>query len=157
MAIKTLMQIQIENKTKFKIQRRKIRSTVLKILKIMNCANKELSISFVDDNAIKQLNNQYLQRDNSTNVLSFSLQEGEYGNINPDILGDIVISAETAQRDAAIGDLSLSEEIDFLLIHGLLHLLGFNHENTTKAQTTKMRLKEKKLFEILHCDKSNID
>ena len=151
------MKIQIENKqTKIKIERRKIRSTVLKLLKIMDCANKELSISFVDDNTIKQLNNHYLQRNHSTNVLSFSLQEGEYGNINPHILGDIVVSTETAQRDAAKGDLSLSEEIDFLIIHGLLHLLGFNHENTTKAQTTKMQVKERELFGILNSDKSNI-
>jgi len=151
------MKIQIENKqTKIKIQRRKIRSTVLKLLKIMDCANKELSISFVDDNTIKQLNNHYLQRDHSTNVLSFSLQEGEYGNVNPHILGDIVISTETAQRDAAKGDLSLSEEIDFLIIHGLLHLLGFNHKNTTKAQTTKMQMKERELFVILNSGKSNI-
>ena len=151
------MKIQIENKqTKIKIERRKIRSTVLKLLKIMDCANKELSISFVDDNTIKQLNNHYLQRDSSTNVLSFSLQEGEYGNINPNIMGDIVISTETAQRDAAIGDLSLSEEIDFLIIHGLLHLLGFNHKNTTKAQTTKMQMKERELFGILNSGKSNI-
>ena len=152
-----LMKIQIENnQTIIKIQRRKIRSTVLKLLKIMDCANKELSISFVDDNTIKQLNNHYLQRDHSTNVLSFSLQEGEYGNINPNILGDIVISAETAQRDAITSDLSLSEEIDFLIIHGLLHLLGFNHENTTKAQTTKMQIKERELFGILNSGKSNI-
>src|SRR5665647_3708396 len=90
------MKIQIENKqTKIKIERRKIRSTVLKLLKIMDCANKELSISFVDDNTIKQLNNHYLQRNHSTNVLSFSLQEGEYGNVNPHILGDIVVSTET--------------------------------------------------------------
>jgi probable rRNA maturation factor len=151
------MKIQIENKqTKIKIERRKIRSTVLKLLKIMDCANKELSISFVDDNTIKQLNNHYLQRNHSTNVLSFSLQEGEYGNVNPHILGDIVISTETAQRDAAKGDLSLSEEIDFLIIHGLLHLLGFNHENTTKAQTTKMQMKERELFGILNSGKSNI-
>ena len=151
------MKIQIENKqTKIKIQRRKIRSTVLKLLKIMDCANKELSISFVDDNTIKQLNNHYLQRDHSTNVLSFSLQEGEYGNVNPHIFGDIVISTETAQRDAAKGDLSLSEEIDFLIIHGLLHLLGFNHENTTKAQTTKMQVKERELFGILNSGKSKI-
>jgi len=155
MAITTLMQIQIENKqTKIKIKRRKIRSAVLKILKIMDCANKEISISFVDDIEIKQLNNQYLQRDNSTNVLSFSLQEGKYGNINPNILGDIVISAETAQRDAAIGDLSLYEEIDFLIIHGVLHLLGFNHEKTTKAQKTKMQMKERELFGILNSGKS---
>lgn len=151
------MKIQIENKqTKIKIERRKIRSTVLKLLKIMDCANKELSISFVDDNTIKQLNNHYLQRDHSTNVLSFSLQEGEYGNVNPHILGDIVVSTETAQRDAAKGDLSLSEEIDFLIIHGLLHLLGFNHKNTTKAQTTKMQMKERELFGILNSGKSNI-
>jgi len=144
------MKIQIENKqTKIKIDRRKIRITVRTLLNIMDCANRELSISFVDDKTIQQLNKNYLQKDNSTNVLSFSLQEGEYGNINPDILGDIIISAETALRDAAIGDLSLSEEIDFLIIHGLLHLLGFNHENTTKAQTLKMRIKEKELFEIL--------
>jgi probable rRNA maturation factor len=149
------MKIQIENKqTKIKIQRRKIRSTVLKLLKIMDCANKELSISFVDDNTIKQLNNHYLQRNHSTNVLSFSLQDGEYGNVNPHILGDIVISTETAQRDAIRSDLSLSEEIDFLIIHGLLHLLGFNHENTTKAQTTKMQMKERELFGILNSDQS---
>ena len=149
------MKIQIENKqTIIKIQRRKIRSTVLKLLKIMDCSNKELSISFVDDNQIKQLNKHYLQRDHSTNILSFSLQEGEYGNINPDILGDIVISAETAQRDAITGDLSLSEEIDFLIIHGLLHLLGFNHENTTKTQTIKMQMKESELFGMLKYGKS---
>jgi len=148
MAKKILMKIQIENKqTKIKIDRRKIRSTVRTILNIMDCANKELCISFVDDKTIQQLNKNYLQRDKSTNVLSFSMQEGQYGNINPNILGDIIISAETAQRDAEIGNLSLSEEIVFLIIHGLLHLLGFNHENTTKAQTTKMRMKEKELLQ----------
>ena len=152
------MKIQIENKqTIIKIQRHKIRSTVLKLLKIMDCANKELSITFVDDDQIRQLNYNYLQRDTSTNVLSFSLQEGEYGNINPDILGDIVISLETAQRDALKGNLSLSEEVDFLIIHGLLHLLGFNHEeSTTKAQTAEMKMKEKELFGILNSDKSHI-
>jgi metalloprotein, YbeY/UPF0054 family len=151
------MKIQIENnQNKIKIQRRKIRSTVVKLLKIMDLANNELSITFVDDNAIKQLNLRYLQRDNPTNVLSFSLQEGEYGNINPHILGDIVISTETAQRDAIKGELSLSEEIDFLIIHGLLHLLGFNHENTTQVQTTKMQMKERELFGMLSSGKSNI-
>ena len=149
------MKIQIENKqTKIKIQRHIIRRTVRTLLNILDCANKELSISFVDDKTIQQLNKNYLQRDHSTNVLSFSLQEGEYGNINPDILGDIIISAETAQRDAAIGDLSLSEEIDFLIIHGLLHLLGFNHENTTKARKTKMQIKERELFGMLNSGKS---
>ena len=72
-------------------------------------------------------------------------------------MGDIVISTETAQRDAIRGDLSLSEEIDFLIIHGLLHLLGFNHKNTTKAQTTKMQMKERELFGILNSGELNIN
>ena len=118
----------------------------------MDCTDKELCISFVDDLSIKQLNNQYLQKDKPTNVLSFSLQEGEFSNINPHILGDIVISVETAQKDALRGGLSLSHEIDFLLIHGLLHLLGYNHENTTRHRSRKMRLKENELFMILNGD-----
>ncbi|PKN06397.1 MAG: rRNA maturation RNase YbeY [Deltaproteobacteria bacterium HGW-Deltaproteobacteria-7] len=141
------MRLQIENKqTQIKLERRKIRGTVLRILKILNCADKEISISFVDDEGIKQLNKQYLGKDKSTNVLSFSLQEGEYGNINPQILGDIVISTQTALRDAVKGKLTVEQEIDFLMIHGILHLLGYNHENTTKEETKKMRQKEKELF-----------
>ena len=130
------------NQRKIKIDRRKIRSTIFKILKILDCADKEISLSFVDDEKIKQLNKQYLGKDKATNVLSFSLQEEEYGNINPQILGDIVISVETAQKDAIQGNLTIAQEIDFLIIHGLLHLLGHNHENTTKKETNTMRQKE---------------
>jgi metalloprotein, YbeY/UPF0054 family len=138
------------NQRKIKIDRRKIRSTIFKILKILDCADKEISLSFVDDEKIKQLNKQYLGKDRTTNVLSFSLREDEYGNINPQILGDIVISADTAQKDAIQGNLTIAQEIDFLIIHGLLHLLGYNHENTTKKETNIMRQKEKKLFNLVN-------
>ena len=138
------------NQRKIKIDRRKIRGTIFKILKILDCADKEISLSFVDDEKIKQLNKQYLGRDKATNVLSFSLQEGECGNINPQILGDVVISVETAQKDAVKGKLNIEQEIDFLLIHGILHLLGYNHENTTKKETNKMRQKEKELFNTIN-------
>jgi probable rRNA maturation factor len=138
------------NQRKIKIDRRKIRSTIFKILKILDCANKEISLSFVDDEKIKQLNKQYLGKDKATNVLSFSLREDEYGNINPQILGDIVISVETAQKDAIQGNLTIAQEIDFLIIHGLLHLLGYDHENTTKKETSKMRKKERELFNIVN-------
>lgn len=134
------------NQRKIKIDRRKIRGTIFKILKILDCADKEISLSFVDDEKIKQLNKQYLGKDKATNVLSFSLREDEYGNINPQILGDIVISVETAQKDAIQGNLTIAQEIDFLIIHGLLHLLGYDHENTTKKETSKMRKKERELF-----------
>jgi probable rRNA maturation factor len=146
------MKLQIENsQNKIKIDKRKIRNTVLKVLKTLDCPDKEISLSFVDDEYIKQLNKQYLGKDQATNVLSFSLQEGEYGDINPQILGDIIVSVETAQRDALYGKLNIAQEIDFLIIHGILHLLGYNHENTTKKEATKMRQKEKELFNKINC------
>lgn len=145
------MKLQIENsQSKIKIDKRIIRSMVLKILKTLDCADKEISLSFIDDEKIKQLNKQYLGKDKATNVLSFSLLEGEYGNINPQILGDVIISVETAQRDALYGKLTVDQEIDFLIIHGILHLLGYNHENTTKKETKKMRQKEKDLFNAIN-------
>ncbi len=150
------MNLQIQNnQNKIKIDKRKIRSAVLKILKNLECADKEISINFVDDEKIKQLNKQYLGKDKATNVLSFSLREDEYGNINPQVLGDIIISVETAQKDAAYGNLTIDQEIDFLIIHGLLHLLGYDHENTTKKETSKMRKKERELFNIA-CGGSDI-
>jgi probable rRNA maturation factor len=145
------MKLQIENsQSKIKIDKRMIRSTVLKIMKALDCADKEISLSFVDDEKIKQLNKHYLGKDTATNVLSFSLLEGEYGNINPQILGDIIVSVETAQRDALYGKLTIDQEIDFLIIHGILHLLGYNHENTTAKETKKMRQKEKELFNAIN-------
>ena len=150
------MSLQIQNnQKKIKINRRKIRSAILKILKILECADKEISINFVDDAKIKQLNKQYLGKDKATNVLSFSLREDEYGNINPQVLGDIIISVETAQKVAVYGNLTVDQEIDFLIIHGLLHLLGYDHENTTTKETSKMRKKERELFNIA-CGGSHI-
>jgi probable rRNA maturation factor len=141
------MKLQIENnQNKIKIDKRRIRSTVLRIMRILDCADKEISLSFVDDEKIKELNKEYLGKDKPTNVISFSLREGEYSDINPQIMGDIIISVETAQRDALWGNLTVSQEIDFLIIHGILHLLGYNHENTTREETNKMRKKEKDLF-----------
>jgi metalloprotein, YbeY/UPF0054 family len=150
------MNLQLQNnQNKIKINRRKIRTAILKILKILECADKEISINFVDDTKIKQLNKQYLGKDKATNVLSFSLREDEYGNINPQVLGDIVISVETAQKNAVYGNLTVDQEINFLIIHGLLHLLGYDHENTTKKETSKMRKKERELFNIA-CGGSDI-
>ncbi|MEE9912564.1 MAG: rRNA maturation RNase YbeY [Deltaproteobacteria bacterium] len=144
------MKIQIENRQKrIKIDKRLIRSQIARLLKSMDCEDKEISITFVDDETIQRINRQYLSKDKPTNVISFSLQEGDFGHINPEILGDVVISVDTARRDADDANLSFDEEILFLIIHGFLHLTGYNHENTTKANTLKMRKKEKELFLLL--------
>lgn len=153
---KRTMKIQIENsQDNIRINRRIICSTLKKLFKHLNCPDKEVSLVFVNDEIIHRLNKQYLNKDKPTNVLSFSLQEGEFNQINPQILGDIVISVETAQKDAAKGGFSVEEEIYFLIIHGLLHLLGYNHENTTEAETKKMRKKERELLKLLNCLKTD--
>lgn len=142
------MKIQIENQQKLiKIDRKKIRSAITMLLKLEDCNDKEISITFVDDTGIQIINRQYLGKDKPTNVISFSLQEGECGGINPDLLGDIIISVETARRDAAKGGLCFDEEIIFLIIHGFLHLTGYDHVNTPVANVRKMKRKEKELFE----------
>ncbi len=144
------MKIQIENLQKrIKIDRRRVRSAATRLLKLIDRADNEISITFVDDKMIQRINHQYLGRRRPTNVISFSLQEGDFGGINPTVLGDIVISVDTAERDAITGKLSLDEEILFLIIHGLLHLTGYNHENTSRANAVKMRKKEKELFRSL--------
>lgn len=117
-----------------------------KILKLLECEDKEISFLFIDDDAIRKINSEFLGRDYPTNVLSFSLSEGEFGTINPHILGDIVISVETAFRDACEVGLAFDDELDFLLIHGLLHLLDYDHENTSHDEAEKMKKKEKDLF-----------
>lgn len=145
------MTIHLENRQKtVKIDLRRIRRVVRKLMHALDCPDREISLLFVDDEQIRGINRQYLDRDRPTNVISFSLGEGDYGSINPKLLGDVVISVERAARDAAAGGLALDDEIDFLLIHGLLHLLGYNHEGVDQNETTRMMQKENEVFSLLH-------
>lgn len=83
-----------------------------------------------DDARVAELNKEYRGVDGPTDVLSFAMTEGDdfaRGEDEPAMLGDVVISVETAQRQADEQGHSLSDEVDFLLIHGLLHLLGYDH------------------------------
>lgn len=119
------------------------------ILNYVNRNDNEISLLFVDNEEIRSLNKRYLNRDYPTNVISFSLTDGQHGNINPHVLGDIVISVEKAIEDAEEADIELNDEIDFLMIHGVLHLLGYNHEDTSETEAIKMDKKEKELFFML--------
>ncbi|HEC49566.1 MAG TPA: rRNA maturation RNase YbeY, partial [Candidatus Desulfofervidus auxilii] len=99
------------------------------LLTTLGLVNTELSIVLVNDEEMKRLNQQYRHKNVPTNVLSFGMHEGNLQGINPDLLGDIVISLETAQREAVECGFSLEEMIDFYLIHGLLNLLGCYSDN----------------------------
>jgi len=109
----------------------------------------ELSVSIVGDRAIRRINRDYLAKDRPTNVISFSLQEGDCIGITPHALGDVVISADTAAREAEEGNIDTLERLCFLLLHGILHLCGYDHERSGEDEARKMEQKERELFRIL--------
>ena len=112
----------------------KIKMKLKRILKDLECHDAELSILITDDKHIAELNSRFLKRKGPTNVLSFPIREDNPNEPATPMLGDIVISLDAAMRDAIITGESLSKMTDRLLIHGLLHLLGYNHEKAEEAQ-----------------------
>ena len=118
------------------------------ILNALECRDGELSILIVDDPEIAGLNKRYLSRSGPTNVIAFPMQQGPFGQITPNLLGDVVISIDTAAREAQEAGISVESRIDQLLIHGILHLLGFDHEKTSE-QAKAMRIKEEELLKLL--------
>ena len=108
----------------------------------------ELSVSLVSDRKITELNRTYRNHNRPTDVLAFSLNEGDFGGINPGVLGDVVISLETAQRQAQEHRHSDEEELCLLLIHGILHLLGYDHEQGG-GEAKKMRSKARALMKLM--------
>jgi probable rRNA maturation factor len=105
----------------------------------------ELSLLFVNDRQIQTLNRKYLRRDNPTNVLAFSMREGEFSTLHPHLLGDLVISVETAKRQSNRFDLDGEEMVILLMVHGVLHLIGYEHEGTKKG-AREMTFKQRELF-----------
>jgi probable rRNA maturation factor len=77
------------------------------------------------------------------------MQEGEGGGVQPELLGDVVISAETARRDAVEAGRPFESELYFLLLHGILHLLGYDHERGSLAEAQRMEQREREIFTIL--------
>ncbi len=105
----------------------------------------ELSVVITGDDQIRELNNTYRGIDKPTNVLAFPMQEGEFSDITPGLLGDVVISCDTALKEAEQANITLEERMSQLLIHGILHLAGFDHE-TGEDAAEKMEEKSLKLL-----------
>lgn len=114
--------------------------------------NAEVSVSFVSNSEIKLLNRNYRNKDSVTDVLSFPLMEGNDVERNPEtgyiLLGNIVISLETAVKQASNYGHSLEREIGFLTVHSMLHLLGYDHESSPLDERI-MREKEESVLEKL--------
>ena len=118
------------------------------MLRELELVDAELSVSLVDDATIADLNARYRGIDRPTDVLSFSLVEGEHAERSGGLLGDVVVSLETADRQARRGRRSLDEEVLRLLVHGTLHLLGHDHELPDEAR--RMRAQERRLWRTLN-------
>lgn len=80
-----------------------------------------------------QLNQDYLNHAGPTNVIAFPMQEGPFGDITPGLLGDVVISADTAHREAAAAGMAMTDRFNQLLVHGILHLVGYTHLQSEEA------------------------
>jgi probable rRNA maturation factor len=116
------------------------------MLHALDRADGELSILLVDDAIIHTLNGSYRGKDKPTDVLSFAMSEGEFGDVNPAMLGDVVISVPTARRQAKRAKREAFDEVTFLLAHGLLHLIGFDHE--TDEQEREMKKETRRLMQV---------
>jgi probable rRNA maturation factor len=141
------MKIWIRNQQKHILSDlRKIRKAGQKILADLALPDAELSILLVNDAQIRELNRRYLQRDKPTNVLAFPMRKGEYSTLHPHLLGDLVISVETAQRQSRRFGLNPMQMIILLMVHGILHLIGYEHEGAKKG-AREMAIKQKELFQ----------
>lgn len=113
----------------------------------------ELSLLITGDAEIAELNQRYLNRQGPTNVIAFPQQEGELAGLTPGLLGDVVVSLDTARREAAENGLEADEHLMRLLIHGLLHLLGHDHVHNEDEARAMEELTEKLLNDSAGADK----
>ncbi|MBU1088145.1 MAG: rRNA maturation RNase YbeY [Candidatus Omnitrophica bacterium] len=138
--------ISIKNlQKKIKINSRKLKTLANNVLRSRGIDSGELSIVLVDDPQITDLHKRYLNKNSPTDVLAFRMSDGEFGKINPQILGDVILSVETAQSQASRLKLSIESEVNLYLIHGILHLLGFSDK--TKLEFKQMKKMQEELME----------
>lgn len=115
--------------------------------KIDEAENKDVTIAFVSDRKMRGLNKEFRGKNSTTDVLSFPFEANDF-DIERDFLGDIVISLEQAQKQAAENNLDLETEIKQLIVHGILHLCGYDHE----TDDGEMNMRELEIRKILGID-----
>jgi len=136
--------IHYRNKTrKSGIDPRELKRTARAILDFLGEPDASLSVLVVDDSQIRELNRAHRGKDRSTDVLSFPLAAAVDPRGGERLLGDVVISVETARRQAADYDATLEAELKRLLVHGVLHVLGHDHEQA--GERKRMRAEERRV------------
>ncbi len=117
------------------------------VLAAFDLLDAELSIMLCDDATIWPLNRDYRGKDRPTDVLAFAQREGTPVPGQEHVLGDVVISVETAARQAAERGHTTAHELRVLLVHGICHLLGYDHEQDDEAEV--MEAKEREILRVL--------
>jgi probable rRNA maturation factor len=136
-----LRKINIHNAhPRLKIKKTPFRQLVKNILRAEN-ADRGVDVIFVDDNLMSRLNRDFTKRRGTTDVLSFGMGEGKAGPVEYPSLGDVYISLDQAKRQAQARKVDLQQEMALLVTHGVLHLLGYDHQN--RSQEAAMRKKER--------------
>ena len=130
-----------------------VRADVRRVLAALEEPRAELTVSLVDDLEIHRLNRDFRGKDRPTDVLAFAMREGARVAGDEPVLGDVVISLDTAARQARRRRVAPAVEVRTLLIHGILHLLGYDHERSP-AEARRMRAMERRLRAALAAEPS---
>lgn len=136
------------NQSQFPVDAPQLQSQISQVLEKLDETQCELSLLLTDDKEIQALNKTYRDLDRATDVLSFPQDEDAVNESGDTLLGDVVISVETAARQAEEHHLSFNEELILLAIHGILHLLGYDHERSPQDARI-MQDKTQAVFETL--------
>jgi len=115
----------------------------------LGCPNVCLSVLIIDDIAIAELNKKYLNREGPTNVIAFPMQQASFGGVTPHILGDVAISVQTAEKESRVAGIDFTTRFFQLLIHGILHLTGYDHEND-EQEAVVMETKSDELLKAIN-------
>lgn len=135
----------INNQRKIKLERQTFQKFAeTAAFKIPETENKSFAVAFISDRKMRKLNDEFRGKNATTDVLSFPFEADEF-ETGAGFLGDIVISVEQAAKQAAENDLTLEQEIKQLILHGVLHLCGYDHE----TDNGEMNQRELELREIL--------
>ena len=133
----------VNRQRKIKIDQKRWQQFSEKALSALPTTAEDVTVAFVSDRAMRELNRMWRHKSGTTDVLSFPSSSESFENEKPG-LGDIVISVEQAKRQAKENGLSLNEEISQLILHGMIHLCGFDHEKDEgEMNRLEIRLRKK--------------
>jgi len=135
----------INRQRRRKINQKRWRDLAARAIEAIRSGREAVTIVFVSDSAIRKLNKQFRDTDRVTDVLSFPAEPEQFENQSS--LGEIVISTDRAAAQAKANGLSLQNEIEQLILHGLLHLCGYDHE-TDNGEMNRLELKLRKKLGI---------